>query len=528
MGKIIGVDLGTTNSCVAVIDGGEPLVLPNSEGSRTTPSMVGFTEEGERFVGQQAKRQAIINPELTIYDIKRLIGHKYNSDQVQKYAEILPYKIVENTNGDAWVQVDGQRYSPQEISSLILRKMKQTAEDYFGEEITEAVITVPAYFNDAQRSATKDAGKIAGLTVRRIINEPTGAALAYGYEETDNANLVVFDLGGGTFDVSIVQLRGGVFEVVATAGDNHLGGEDFDRAVLDFLMDRFEADTGIDVSDDNMALQRLKEAAENAKCELSSTSETNINLPFLAVDDSGPRHLSLDLSRSQLNDLVYDLVDRLADPCELALEEAGLSKSDLDDVLLVGGMTRMPLVQERVEEIFERKPHKGVNPDEVVAKGAAIQSGILGGEVKEVILLDITPFSLGIRVSGDRFSPIISKNTPVPTVETKVFTTTEDNQDVVTVTVLQGEDEVASNNKLLGMFNLTGIDPAPAGKPRIEVSFEIDTDGIVDVSAKDLSTDASQSITVEGHSGLSDEELQRAMQRSEDAQESSAAVVESE
>ncbi len=514
MGKIIGIDLGTTNACVAVIDGGEPLVLPNSEGSRTTPSMVGFTEDNEQFVGQQAKRQAIINPEQTIYDIKRLIGHKFNSNHVKRYAQTLPYTIVENTNGDAWVQVNGQAYSPQEVSSRILRKMKQTAEDYFGEEITEAVITVPAYFNDAQRSATKDAGKIAGLTVRRIINEPTAAALAYGFEHTDDANLVVFDLGGGTFDVSIVQLRGGVFEVVSTCGDNHLGGEDFDRAVLDFLMDRFKTETGIDVSKDNMALQRLKEAAENAKCELSTLSETNINLPFLAVDDSGPCHLSLSLSRSQLNDLVYDLVERLDGPCNQAMKDAGLKPGDIDDVLLVGGMTRMPLVQERVAEIFSRKPHKGVNPDEVVAKGAAIQSGILGGEVREVILLDITPFSLGIRVTGDRFSPIIAKNSPVPTVETKVFTTTETNQDMVTVTVLQGENSIASKNKLLGMFNLTGIPQANAGSPRIEVSFEIDTDGIVNVSAKDLKTGTSQSITVEGHSGLSSEELQRAIDRS--------------
>lgn len=518
MGKIIGIDLGTTNSCVAVIDGGEPLVLPNSEGSRTTPSMVGFTEENEQFVGQQAKRQAIINPAQTIYDIKRLIGHKYNSDQIRKYAKTLPFEIIENTNGDAWVRVNGQAYSPQEISSLILRKMKQTAEDYFGEEITEAVITVPAYFNDAQRNATKDAGKIAGLTVRRIINEPTAASLAYGFEQTDDANLIIFDLGGGTLDVSIVQIRGGVFEVVATAGDNHLGGEDFDRAVLDFLMERFESETGIDVSEDNMALQRLKEAAENAKCELSTASETNINLPFLAVDDSGPRHLSLTLSRSQLNDLCYDLVERLDKPCLQALKEAGMDKGAIDDILLVGGMTRMPLVQERVQEIFGKKPNKKVNPDEVVAKGAAVQSGILGGEVKEVILLDITPFSLGIRVRGDRFSPIIAKNTPVPTMETKIFTTTEDKQDIVTVTVLQGEEGVASNNKLLGMFNLTGISPAPAGKPRIEVTFEIDTDGIVNVSAKDLSTDASQSITVEGHSGLSSEELQRAIKRSQQSQ----------
>lgn len=518
MAKIIGIDLGTSNSCVAVVDGGDPLVLPNSEGSRTTPSIVGFTEDNEQFVGQQAKRQAIVNPEQTIYDIKRLIGHKFNSEQVRKYSEVLPFKIIENTNGDAWVEVNRQAFSPQEIASRIVRKMKQTAEDYFGEEITEAVITVPAYFNDAQRSATKDAGTIAGLTVRRIINEPTAAALAYGFEKSDDANLVVFDLGGGTFDISIVQLRGGIFEVVATCGDNHLGGEDFDRAVLDFLLERFEEETGIDVSQDNMALQRLKEAAENAKCELSTLSETNINLPFLAVDESGPRHLALSLSRSQLNDLVYDLVERLDAPCNQALIDAGLAASDIDSILLVGGMTRMPLVQERVEEIFGKKPNKSLNPDEVVAKGAAIQSGILGGEIREVILLDITPFSLGIRVTGDRFSPIIAKNSPVPTLETKVFTTTEDNQDMVTVTVLQGESDVASENKLLGMFNLTDIPPAPAGSPRIEVAFEIDTDGIVNVSARDLRSGTSQSITVEGHSGLSDEELQRAIERSEKAQ----------
>jgi molecular chaperone DnaK len=513
MGKIIGIDLGTTNSCVAVVEGGDPLVLPNSEGSRTTPSMVGFTEEDERFVGQQAKRQAIINPERTIYDIKRLIGKKYNSDRVEHYRQTLPYKIIENTNGDAWVSVNGQEFSPQEISAMILRKMKQTAEDYFGEEITEAVITVPAYFNDAQRSATKDAGKIAGLTVRRIINEPTAAALAYGYSKEEDINLIVFDLGGGTFDVSVVQMRGGVFEVVSTSGDNSLGGEDFDRAVLDFLLSRFEEETGIDVRDDKMALQRLKEASENAKCELSTLTETNINLPFLAVDDAGPRHLSLTLSRSQLNDLCYDLVEKLDGPCKTALKDAGMSKGDIDDVLLVGGMTRMPLVQEKVEEIFGRKANKGVNPDEVVASGAAIQSGILGGEVREVILLDVTPLSLGIRVAGDRFSPIIEKNTSVPTRETKVFTTTEENQDIVTITVLQGESDKASENKLLGMFNLTGIKPAAKGQPRIEVAFEIDTDGIVNVSAKDLRTDKSQSITVEGHSGLSQEELQRAQKR---------------
>lgn len=513
MGKIIGIDLGTTNSCVAVIEGGEPIVLPNSEGSRTTPSIVGFTEGDERFVGQQAKRQAIINPERTVYDIKRLIGQRFNSEHVNHYIGSLPYKIIPATNGDAWVEVAGQQFSPQEVSAMILKKMKQTAEDYFGEEITEAVITVPAYFNDAQRTATKEAGQIAGLTVRRIINEPTAAALAYGYGKEKDMVLVVFDLGGGTFDVSIVALRGGVFEVIATCGDNLLGGEDFDRAVLDFLMERFKAETGVDVSKDKMALQRLKEAAENAKCELSTLTETNINLPFLAVDENGPRHLSLTLSRSQLNDLVYDLVERLEGPCRTALKDSGLKTSDINDILLVGGMTRMPLVQEKVKEIFGIKPSKGVNPDEVVAIGAAIQSGILGGEVREVILLDVTPLNLGIRVSGDRFSAIIAKNTSIPTRESKVFTTTEANQDMVSITVLQGDHESASQNQLLGMFNLTGIPPAPAGGPRIEVSFEIDTDGIVSVHAQDLKTGKSQSITVEGTSGLSDAELARAVGR---------------
>jgi molecular chaperone DnaK len=513
MAKIIGIDLGTTNSCVAVIEGGEPVVLPNSEGARTTPSMVAIADGDERFVGQQAKRQAIVNPERTIYDIKRLIGQKYNSPTVQHYRKSLPYRIVEHINGDAWVEVNRQTYSPQEISALILRKMKQTAEDYFGEEVTDAVITVPAYFNDAQRQATKDAGAIAGLNVRRIVNEPTAAALAYGFHRQKDTNLAVFDLGGGTFDVSIIQLRGGVFEVVATNGDNHLGGEDFDRAILDFLLNHFRSETGIDVSSDKMALQRLKEAAENAKCELSTLTETNINLPFLAVNETGPKHLSLSLSRSQLNDLVYDLVERLESPCVKALKDARMSARDIDEVLLVGGMSRMPLVQEKVEEIFGRKPHKGVNPDEVVALGAAIQSGILGGDVQEVILLDVTPFSLGIRVAGDRFSPIIPRNTSIPTRSAKQFTTTEDNQDVVSIDVLQGESERAGENKLLGMFHLTGIPPAPRGMPRIEVSFEIDTDGIVHVSAKDMRSGRSQTITVESYSGLSQEELQRAIDR---------------
>ena len=513
MSKIIGIDLGTTNSCVAVIEGGEPLVLPNSEGARTTPSMVGFTETDERFVGQQAKRQAIVNPERTVYDIKRLIGQKYTSSIVGHYRKTLPFHIVEHTNGDAWVAVNQQQYSPQEISAQILRKMKQTAEDYFGEEISEAVITVPAYFNDAQRQATKDAGTIAGLTVRRIINEPTAAALAYGYNKERDSNLIVFDLGGGTFDVSVVHLRGGVFEVVATHGDNNLGGEDFDRAILDFLLERFRADTGIDVSRDKMALQRLKEAAESAKCELSTLTETNINLPFLAVDEAGPRHLSLSLSRSQLNDLVYDLVERLEEPCRIALRDAGISVNQIDDVLLVGGMTRMPLVQEKVEEIFGKKPHKGVNPDEVVAVGAAIQSGILGGEVREVILLDVTPMSLGIRVADNRFSPIIPKNTSIPTRSSKRFTTTEDNQEIVTIDVIQGDSDRASENKLLGMFHLTGIPRAAKGMPRIRVTFDIDTDGIVSVSAMDEASQREQVIRVESYSGLSRDELQKAIDR---------------
>jgi len=513
MSNIIGIDLGTTNSCVAVMEGDDPLVLPNDEGARTTPSIVGFTEENEPFVGQQAKRQAVVNPEQTISDMKRLMGLKASDKEVQRHAQLYPYELKENTNGDAWVEVNGQAYSPQEISAMVLTKMRKTAEDYYGEEAAEAVITVPAYFTDAQRNATKNAGQIAGLEVRRIINEPTAAALAYGYDRDDDATLTVFDLGGGTFDVSILELREGVFEVISTSGDNHLGGGDFDRVILEFLLDKFEEDTGIDVSEDNMALQRLREAAENAKCELSTLSETNINLPFLAVDDDGPQHLSLSLSRSKLNDLVYDLVDRLEGPCETALNDAGLETSDIDDVLLVGGMTRMPLVQEKVEEIFGQPPAKDLNPDEVVAMGAAIQSGILRGEVKEVILLDVTPMNLGIRVAGDRFSALIPKNTSIPTQETKVFTTTEDNQSMVTIEVLQGDDEKASDNTLLGMFNLTGIPEAPAGKPRIEVMFDIDTDGIVDVSARDLKTDREQSITVEGHSGLSNEELQRATER---------------
>jgi molecular chaperone DnaK len=517
MSKIIGIDLGTTNSCVAVMEGDDPLVIPNDEGSRTTPSVVGFTEdEGDSFVGQQAKRQAVVNPEETLYDIKRLMGHKADSDAVREHREQYPYKVTENTNGDAWVEVQGQAYSPQEISGMILTKMRETAEDYYGEEITEAVVTVPAYFNDAQRNATKNAGRIAGLEVRRILNEPTAAALAYGYDRDEDATLAVFDLGGGTFDISILETRSGVFEVVSTSGDNHLGGGDFDQAILEYLLEHFEDETDIDVSDDKMALQRLNEAAESAKCELSTLTETNINLPFLAVDDDGPQHLSLTLTRSELNELVYDLVERLEDPCRTALEDAELTESDIDDVLLVGGMTRMPLVQEHVQEIFDREPAKDLNPDEVVAMGAAVQSAVLKGEVREVVLLDVTPMDLGIRVEGDRLSTIIPKNTSIPTQEKKIFTTTEDEQSVVTIEVLQGNHDEASDNKLLGMFNLTGIDPAPAGKPRIEVTFDIDTDGIVNVSAEDIETGQEKSVTVEGYSGLSDEELERAQQRNEE------------
>ena len=513
MGKIIGIDLGTTNSCVSVIDGGEPVVVPNSEGSRTTPSMVGLTETEERFVGLQAKRQAIINADSTVYGVKRLMGRKYRHKEVQDLLEQLPFKIVENVNGDAWVSIHGKNYSPQEVSAQILRKMKSTAEDYFGEEIVEAVITVPAYFDDAQRQATKDAGTIAGLTVRRILNEPTAAALAYGFHNRNDATVAVFDLGGGTFDISVLQLHGGVFEVLATSGDNALGGDDFDRSILTHLIGVFKEETGVDVSGDKMALQRLREAAESAKCELSTLSETNINLPFLAVDDSGPRHFSMTFDRSLLNKLVRGLVDRLEEPCRTVLSDARMTARDIDEVILVGGMTRMPLVQEKVQDIFEKDPRKGVNPDEVVAIGAAIQSGILDGEIKEVVLLDVTPMSLGIRVTDDGFSALIPKNTSIPTRVSKTFTTTKDNQDLVTVAVHQGESKRASRNRLLGIFNLTGIRAAQAGIPRVEVTFDIDTDGIVNVTAAEAETGTKQSIVVTGHSGLSDEELQRAIRR---------------
>ncbi|MCB9508421.1 MAG: molecular chaperone DnaK [Myxococcales bacterium] len=515
MGKIIGIDLGTSNSCVAVLEGGQPLVLPNAEGARTTPSIVAFAANGERLVGQQAKRQAIVNPDRTVSGAKRLIGRRFRSDEVRRLAERLPYRVVENLNGDVWVEVGGDAYSPQEVSASVLSKMKATAEDYFGEEITEAVITVPAYFDDAQRQATKDAGRIAGLDVRRIINEPTAAALAYGMRQRERAYLAVFDLGGGTFDISIVRVENEVFEVLATAGDNALGGDDFDRVVLDRLLEAFHEQHGLDLSGEPVALQRLREAAETAKCELSTLAETNINLPFLAVDATGPKHLNYLLTRSELNDLVAPLVSRLEEPCTAALADAGLDVADLNEVLLVGGMTRMPLVQERVQDIFKRAPRKGVNPDEVVACGAAVQSGILGGELREVVLMDVTPLSLGIRVYGDRMSTVIPKNTPIPTKKTRVFTTTEDNQDVVTINVVQGENPQASRNRSLGRFHLSGIPPAAANLPRIEVEFSIDTDGIVHVTAAELETRRSNSIAITDHGGLTDEDIKRATTRTD-------------
>lgn len=514
MSRIIGIDLGTTNSCVAVMEGGEVIVLPNSEGSRTTPSVVAFTESGDRLVGQQAKRQAVINPERTLYGTKRLMGRRYRSEEVAELRKSLAFKVIENTNGDAWIGVAGQTLSPPEVAAVILQKMKSTAEDFFGEEIREAVITVPAYFDDAQRQATKDAGRVAGLEVKRIVNEPTAAALAYGLNKLDrDMTIAVFDLGGGTFDISVLRVHSGVFEVISTCGNNALGGEDFDRVVLRRLLAAFEEETGLDVSDDKMALQRLREAAEAAKCELSTLSETNINLPFLAVDASGPRHLNYQLTRSELNDLCSDLVDQLEPPCRVALADAGIRADRVDEVIVVGGMTRMPLVRERVEHIFGRKPNRSVNPDEAVAIGAAIQSGILEGELREVVLLDVTPLSLGIRVKGDRMSVVIPRNTPLPAQMKKVFTTTEDNQQVVSISVLQGESEHAAENRLLGTFNLADIPAASAGAARIEVTFDIDTDGIVHVSACDMATDRMQSIVITDHSGLSDDDIRRAQSR---------------
>jgi molecular chaperone DnaK len=514
-GKVIGIDLGTTNSCVAVIEGGEPVVMPNSEGGRTTPSVVAFTDSGERLVGQVAKRQAITNPENTLFAIKRLIGRKFNSPEVQGDLKILPYKIVEGKNSDAAVRVRGKDYTPAEISAMVLQKMKQTAEDHLGEEIKDAVVTVPAYFNDSQRQATKDAGRIAGLNVLRIINEPTAASLAYGLDKKKDEKVAVFDLGGGTFDISILELGEGVFEVKATNGDTHLGGEDFDLRVMDYLADEFRKEQGIDLRIDKMALQRLKEAAEKAKIELSSSVETDINLPFITADASGPKHFTMKLSRAKLEQLVGDLIEKTAGPCRTAIKDAGLTAANIDEVILVGGMTRMPAVQAKVKEVFGKEPHRGVNPDEVVAVGAAIQGAVLKGDVKDVLLLDVTPLSLGIETLGSVFTKLIEKNTTIPSRKSQIFSTASDNQPSVSIHVLQGERPMAHDNKTLGRFELVGIPPAPRGIPQIEVTFDIDANGIVHVSAKDLGTGREQSIKITASSGLSEEEIQRMVRDAE-------------
>ncbi len=515
MGKVIGIDLGTTNSCVAIMEGGEPVVIANSEGSRTTPSMVAFTESGERLVGQQAKRQAVTNPENTLFAIKRLIGRKYNTEPVQKDIEISPFKIIEADNGDAWVESRGKQYSSPEISAMILQKMKQTAEDYLGETVTDAVITVPAYFNDSQRQATKDAGKISGLNVLRIINEPTAASLAYGLDKKHEMTIAVFDLGGGTFDVSVLDLGDGVFEVKSTNGDTFLGGEDFDQKIIDYVADEFKKDQGIDLRGDKMALQRLKEAAEKAKCELSSSMETDVNLPFITADQSGPKHLNIKLSRAKLESICAELIGRLVAPCQTAMKDAGLAASEINEVILVGGMTRMPAVQAKVKEIFGKDASKGVNPDEVVAIGAAIQGGVLTGDVKDVLLLDVTPLSLGIETLGGVMTKLIEKNTTVPCKKSQVFSTAADNQPAVSVHVLQGEREMSTDNKTIGNFELVGIPAAPRGVPQIEVTFDIDANGILHVGAKDLGTGKEQSIQITASSGLSEEEIDRMVKEAE-------------
>ncbi|MCX7913609.1 MAG: molecular chaperone DnaK [Thermodesulfovibrionales bacterium] len=515
MGKAIGIDLGTTNSVVAVVIGGEPVVIPNQEGSRTTPSVVAFTEKGERLVGQIAKRQAITNPENTIFSIKRLMGRKFNSKEVEHARKRLPYKIVEAPNQDAHVEIRGKRYSPPEISAMILQKLKQAAEDYLGEPVTEAVITVPAYFDDSQRQATKDAGRIAGLNVLRIINEPTAAALAYGLDKKKEEKVAVYDLGGGTFDISILEIGEGVIEVKSTNGDTYLGGDDIDLRIIDWLVDEFKREQGIDLKNDKMALQRLKEAAERAKIELSTAMETEINLPFITADATGPKHLLMKLTRAKLEQLTEDLLAKTINPCKIALSDAGLTPTQIDEVLLVGGQTRMPKVQQLVQEYFRKEPNKSVNPDEVVAVGAAIQAAVLKGEVKEVLLLDVTPLSLGIETLGGIFTKIIERNTTIPTKKSQIFSTATDNQTAVTIKVYQGEREMAADNKLLGVFELVGIPPAPRGVPQIDVSFDIDANGILHVSAKDLGTGKEQSIKITASSGLTEEEIKRMVRDAE-------------
>jgi len=515
MGKVIGIDLGTTNSCVAVMEGKTPKVIENAEGMRTTPSIVAFTDDGERLVGQPAKRQAVTNPEKTIFAVKRLVGRRYDDPMVEKDKKLVPYKIMRASNGDAWVEADGKGYSPSQISAFTLQKMKETAESYLGQKVEQAVITVPAYFNDAQRQATKDAGKIAGLEVLRIINEPTAAALAYGLDKQKAGTIAVYDLGGGTFDVSILEIGDGVFEVKSTNGDTFLGGEDFDMRLVNYLADEFQKEQGIDLRRDKLALQRLKESAEKAKIELSSTTQTEINLPFITADASGPKHLTMKLTRAKFEALVEDLVQKTVDPCRMALKDAGLSAAEINEVVLVGGMTRMPKVQEVVKQLFGKEPHRGVNPDEVVAVGAAIQAGVLQGDVKDVLLLDVTPLSLGIETLGGVFTRIIDRNTTIPTKKSQVFSTAEDNQNAVTIRVFQGEREMAADNKMLGQFDLMGIPPAPRGVPQVEVTFDIDANGIVNVQARDKATGKEQQIRIQASGGLSETEIQKMVKDAE-------------